>query len=161
MPETSSYGVIIALSRDIIIWCDNCSGQNKNWYLFASLPRVMNDNSNPFLHSVTLKYLETGHTLLSCDSFHGLVERNMRKRGFIYNLHDLVSTVQTTEGGPKILELEVSDFREWDKRVTAGKTLAVPKLKNILVVKFEKKIPNFFSSRSVTQIQISGRSTFS
>lgn len=131
-------------ARDIVIWCDNCSGQNKNWYLFTSLVRVMNSNNHPLLHSVTLKYLETGHTFLSCDSFHGLVEKNMRKRGIIHNFKDLVAVVQTAGGGPKILEMDVSDFREWNKRVTGGKTVTVPKLRDIQVARFQQGSKTMF-----------------
>ena len=52
-------------AKDITIRCDNCSGQNKNWILFTSMVRLLNDNSVPLLNSVTCKYLETGHTFMS------------------------------------------------------------------------------------------------
>ena len=72
-------------ARHITIWCDNCAAQNKNWTLCTSLTRYMNDTKTEMLlNNVTIKYLETGHTFLSADSFHGLVEKNMRKRDKVY-----------------------------------------------------------------------------
>ena len=65
---------------DIVIWCDNCSAQNKNWTLFTSITRYINSNAGVLPKTVTFKYLETGHTFLSADSFHGLVENNVCRR---------------------------------------------------------------------------------
>ena len=43
----------------IIIWADNCTAQNKNWWLYSSLVWCVNQPWGP--QSVTLKYLERGH----------------------------------------------------------------------------------------------------
>ena len=44
-------------ASDIIIWLDNCSAQNENWYLYTTMARILNDKSLPNLESVTFKYL--------------------------------------------------------------------------------------------------------
>lgn len=46
--------------RDFIFWADNCTVQNKNSILFSTF--VLLKNTVPTLNSITLKYLETGHT---------------------------------------------------------------------------------------------------
>lgn len=120
-------------AKNITIWSDNCSGQNKNWVLFKSLVRIMNDEKvMPHLNSVTvtIKYLETGHTFMSCDSFHGLVEKSMRIKEMIYNFSDFVSAIQTAGGAPKTIEMQVADFSNWDRHVTSGKTASVPKIRD-------------------------------
>ena len=40
-------------SRDVVIWADNCSGQNKNWFLFTSIVQCVN-TWGP--NSITMKY---------------------------------------------------------------------------------------------------------
>ena len=47
--------------------------------------------------------------------------------------------MQRSEGSttsPKTIEIPPEDFRFWDKRVTSGKTVAVPKIRDIVEVKF-------------------------
>ena len=53
---------------NVTIWADNCAGQNKNWLLFSALAWCVNAEWGP--HSVTLKYLEKGHTFMKADSIH-------------------------------------------------------------------------------------------
>ena len=118
-------------AKDIVIWCDNCSAQNINWNLFTSINRYINSNAGVLPQTVTFKYLETGHTFLSANSFHGLVENNMRPRKNVYNFHDFVTVIQPCGGAPKTVEMHYHDFVKWDKRVSGGKTVKIPYLKQI------------------------------
>ena len=118
-------------AKDIVIWCDNCSAQNINWNLFTSINRYINSNAGVLPQTVTFKYLETGHTFLSANSFHGLVENNMRPRKNVYNFHDFVTVIQPCGGAPKAVEMHYHDFVKWDKRVSGGKTVKIPYLKQI------------------------------
>ena len=64
---------------NIVIWLDNCSAHNKNWFLYTTIARLLNnEETEPAVSSVTLKYLEPGHTFLSYDSFHGHVDNTIR-----------------------------------------------------------------------------------
>jgi hypothetical protein len=54
-------------AKHVIIWSDNCNSQNRNWFKFANLVKIINDN-NIVQEKITLKYLEVGHTYMSCDS---------------------------------------------------------------------------------------------
>ncbi|GFR77097.1 hypothetical protein ElyMa_000499700 [Elysia marginata] len=118
-------------AKDIVIWCDNCAAQNKNWTLYTSIARFMNSSADFVPQTVTLKFLETGHTFMSADSFHGQVETNMRRKKNVFNFHDFmtVPVIQTCGGSPKTVEMQPQDFTEWDKRVSGGKTVKVPLLK--------------------------------
>ncbi|GFR65787.1 C-type lectin [Elysia marginata] len=78
-------------AKDIVIWCDNCAAQNKNWTLYTSIARFMNSSADIVPQTVTLKYLETGHTFMSADSFHAQVETNMRRKKNVFNFHDFVT----------------------------------------------------------------------
>ena len=59
----SAYIKIVQLtnSNHIIFWCDNCSGQNKNWSLYTVFAQCVNQPWGPDL--IRIKYLEKGHTL--------------------------------------------------------------------------------------------------
>ena len=86
----------------------NSTESIKNWFIYTPLARMMNNddlNTEPEVTSVTPKYLEHGHTFLSCDSIHGHVEENMIRMMNLHNFSDIVSPVQTSGGGPKTIEL--------------------------------------------------------
>ena len=51
------------LCQNLKLWCDNCSGQNKNWTLFGALAHYLNKPSVS-LHSITLKFFGKGHTFM-------------------------------------------------------------------------------------------------
>ena len=139
-----SISMLAEDAKDIVIWCDNCSAQNKNWTLFTSITRYINSNAGVLPKTVTFKYLKTGHTFLSADSFHGLVENNMRRKKNVYNFHDFVTVVQTCGGAPKTVEMQYHDFVEWDKRVSGGKTVKIPYLKQIQEAQFRAGSKSLF-----------------
>ena len=50
---------------NVVIWADNCGGQNKNWFLLTALVLCVN-SWGP--ESVTLKFLEKEHTFMAADN---------------------------------------------------------------------------------------------
>ena len=54
------------------LWSDNCSGQNKNKYLFAMYTYFWAKFNATIYH----RYLTTGHTQNDCDSLHSIIERS-------------------------------------------------------------------------------------
>ena len=53
--------------KHITLWADNCSGQNKNWYLFSALIKEINIQGGN-AEMITIKFFEPGHTFMSADS---------------------------------------------------------------------------------------------
>ncbi|KAK3778587.1 hypothetical protein RRG08_047871 [Elysia crispata] len=135
--DTSAFIKAISMmaedAKDIVIWCDNCSAQNINWNLFTSINRYINSNAGVLPQTVTFKYLETGHTFLSADSFHGLVENNMRPRKNVYNFHDFVTVIQPCGGAPKTVEMHYHDFVKWDKRIQS-RPRGIPEWKKMKII---------------------------
>jgi hypothetical protein len=70
--------------KNVVIWCDNCTSQNRNWSLYANLVRIINDN-RIVQEKITLKYLEVGHTFNSCDNVHSCISRKFNEVHEIYN----------------------------------------------------------------------------
>ena len=57
-------------SRKYLFWADNCSGQNKNWYLFTLFAKVVNSDQWD-VGTFRIKYLHSGHTYMQADLIHG------------------------------------------------------------------------------------------
>ena len=91
----SSYIEFIQQNRDkeeIILYADNCTSQNKNWTLFSSMPRIINDPSVG-ANSITIKYFEPGHTFMAADAVHGSIATKMNRQTAIYDFTDMVNLI--------------------------------------------------------------------
>lgn len=119
----------------IIYFSDNCSAQNKNWYLFSELANIINSDEIS-AETVTVKFLETGHTFMSADSIHADVEKRMKAKKDIcdfddfrqciehknvivktlaysdfYTVKNFKSTTQVQRAGVQLAEMRVVQFR--------------------------------------------------
>nr|CAI5840918.1 unnamed protein product [Callosobruchus analis] len=61
-------------AHDIILWMDNCAGQNKNAIFFCALFMFMNSDYCE-VNSVTINYLVSGHSYMAADGLHGKIEQ--------------------------------------------------------------------------------------
>ena len=52
---------VVGIPAHALFWADNCSGQNKNWWLLTGLLQCVN-TWGP--QTITLKYLEKVHTFM-------------------------------------------------------------------------------------------------
>ena len=118
-------------SEHVTIWCDNCSGQNKNWMLFSSLVHLMCSQSP--IQTLTLKFFEKGHTFMSDDSFHHQVENGIWEVKKLYDFQDFVRCVESK--GTTVL-MESKDFVSFRNEKVLQKTQAIQRslkcLKSIL-----------------------------
>lgn len=73
--------------KHIVLWLDNCAAQNKNWGLFSYLVYLIN-SKEVNLQTVTMRYLEVGHTYMSADEFHHQVELSLKRKKRLYNFED-------------------------------------------------------------------------
>lgn len=66
--------------ENFIIWCDNCTSQNKNWFLFTAMVTFVNSHvASRSIESITFKYLTKGHTHMTANSLHGNIEQALKK----------------------------------------------------------------------------------
>ena len=56
-------------AEHITFFADNCNAQNKNRLLLSALVRLVNDERIT-AKTITIKYLEVGHTYMTADSVH-------------------------------------------------------------------------------------------
>nr|CAH7722524.1 unnamed protein product [Callosobruchus chinensis] len=79
--------------REITIWLDNCAAQNKNWSLYCFFVYLIN-SSEVNLNLLKVKYLQTGHTFMSADSFHHQVEKSLKQTGKVLDFEDFMMCVK-------------------------------------------------------------------
>ena len=123
--EISSKG-----TQQFYIGADNCSAQNKNWTLYTALTAEVNKENGPRL--VTIKYFEPGHTFMSVDSFHCIVEQRLKQKNNVYDFNAFVDIINFT-GDAK--ELSHSDFIEYPKGVSSGKYASFRKCESCIISK--------------------------
>ena len=101
--------------ENVTFWVDNCSAQNKCWWLFTALCDAINNERNMDLQSVTLKYFEKGHSFMSADSYHRLVEKGMKSVKNVYDFDDWLG-VFDIDG--KSVVLNSADFIAYPRGVS-------------------------------------------
>ena len=120
--------------KNFVFWCDNCSGQNKNWTLFTCCCYLLNAQDST--ETITIKYFEKGHTFMSADSFHHQIEKAMRMQKNVYDFDDFEKIIQSKGN---VLPMTEGDFRDWENGVSQGQFAAEkPLLCNVQVVQFRK-----------------------
>jgi len=104
--------------RKIIIYADNCIGQNKNNYLLWFLHWIVNlDN---VCQEIECNFLIKGHTKFSCDRHFGLAKLQYKKEDFIETYSEVLDIIKNSSQtnvvvpirNPSTNQLNV-DFYNW------------------------------------------------
>ena len=95
----------------VVIFAHRCSAQNKCWFLYTALCNAVNSNLNETLQSVTLKYFERGHSFMSADSYHHLVEKGTNEKKNIYDFQEFVDVLKIND---EAIVMKSSDFLDFD-----------------------------------------------
>lgn len=82
LPETTS----------IILWSDSCGGQNRNHKLCILLHHFL--ASHRTLQTITLRFLQSGHSFMSCDRDFGIVEKAVKKKQSIWTPNEYVAIMR-------------------------------------------------------------------
>lgn len=126
-------------AKEITIWMDNCAAQNKNWALYCFLIHFINSDYTT-INSLKLKYLQTGHTFMSADSFHHQVEKSLKQKGKVIDFDDYKTCVQISNSGrTTCIDMAVNDFldvTDCSSRFKLSKTEPKPLLSKFCEVHF-------------------------
>jgi len=68
----------------VSLFCDSCPGQNKNNQVFSAIFWFMNKVAIN-INSVSITYLQPGHTYMPEDSVHSAIDSNLKKK--LFRLH--------------------------------------------------------------------------
>lgn len=99
--------------KSVTFYSDNCAGQNKNKFV-AAMYSFATTTYN--IHSITHKFLVTGHTQNEGDSMHSRIEQEKKrvlKGGPIYVPSQWIPVIRLAKknGEPyKVFEMDTSDF---------------------------------------------------
>lgn len=108
-------------AKNIIIWVDNCSAQNKNWTFFSFLIYIVNSGEIN-ADKIVIKFFEAGHTFMSADSFHHRVELSMKRmKNKIYDFEDFYTAVISAGKNVIPKKMDHNDFYEWQDYTTQYK----------------------------------------
>ena len=120
---------------NVTLWLDNCAGQNKCWTLYTALVHLVNLPTGP--QKVTLKYFTVGHTFMSADSFHHMVEQEMKRMKQVGDWRDFVQCVSRCGS---VVEMKADDFLKFESGLSQGRESRAtrPKLENVVVAQFRK-----------------------
>lgn len=123
--------------RNFHLWADNCTAQNKNWYLYTAMVIMLNSPQNE-IESITISYLTKGHTHMSADSVHGNIDRKMTRNQSIFDFEDFKTIVLQARSHIKVLEPNV--HYDWPKKKRSPRLNNDPlkdfQLSSIVKVKF-------------------------
>lgn len=131
--------------EEVTIWADNCTSQNKNWTFFSFLIYIVNTNKIA-AKKITIKYFEPGHTYMSADSFHHLVELNLKRHPKCYDFADFANAVRSCKSDVMVKEMQCQDFKKWPclttpyqlQKINKNNSSCRPLLKEICLVIAER-----------------------
>lgn len=91
---------------EITTWSDTCAAPNHFLCMLIYLV-----NTSPHLKVINVKYLESGHTYLQCDSMHAIIERKKKPRK-IYSIGEMRMVVETARLDPKPYSCKIQNYTE-------------------------------------------------
>lgn len=110
-------GNITRNKKKLIVWSDNCSGQNKNQMLIFLWLYLI---SKGILEEVHQKFLVVGHSYLSCDRDFALIEKKKRKAKCEVSLDLVKIMVAARENNPfTVTVMEPINFFDFSKACKA------------------------------------------
>jgi len=95
--------------EEVTTWSDTCAAQNRNYHLLFMIIYFVNTSSH--VRVVNLKYLESGHTYLQCDSMHACIERKKKTRK-IFNIGEMRVIIETARNDPRPYKCKIQNYTE-------------------------------------------------
>ena len=101
-------------AEKLMLWCDNCGAQNKNWTLHTALVLIVN-SGHYNCKEVQIKYLEKERIFfMSADSFHAQVEKTINHHKNVWTFDDLSQHVETSGKNSKVIPLQPEGCWQWE-----------------------------------------------
>lgn len=161
--------------KELSLFSDTCSGQNRNQNVLAMLYYFVHYKSR-HIEIIEQKFLESGHSMMECDSMHSAIERAKRNLS-VYTMNDWLNIFKMSRSnrGKKkndqynVKEFKFTDFLDFKKlaqdiiknrlKNTVGEKVQWLKIKNFRI---EKSNPNVVKYRynysgDYSEINIIGR----
>lgn len=100
---------------------DTCGGQNRNQFVCTALLFAVNKKTN--LDLIDLKFMESGHSYLECDSMHATIERKSKHKN-IYTTREWALLISTARLNPRPYQVNVMSYNDfYDLKDLVGRTV--------------------------------------
>lgn len=137
-------------NRNIILYSDGCSAQNRN----VTLSNALLNLSIQYNITIEQKYLERGHTQMEADHMHSLIERKLRNTN-INVPADYVGVFLQARQNPSPFEvkyLTFDFFKNFDSikilsSIRPGRKVGDPVVTDIRALKYDERGNVFFKIR--------------
>lgn len=111
--------------EELILWSDSCGGQNRNIKLTLMMKAAL--HTQPNLKSISLRFLEPGHSFLPNDTDFSKIETRLKQHQRLYTVQDYLSVMKQCKiNNPlKVLEMKKEDFvgsKTLEKNIVNRKT---------------------------------------
>lgn len=100
----------------VSLFCDSCPGQNKNNQVISAIFWFMNKVAIN-INSVSITYLQPGHTYMPVDSVHSAIDSNLKKK-IVWAPSEWPTIIVNSRNKPKPYEvfvLNYTDFKDFKK----------------------------------------------
>lgn len=127
--------------KNVLLYCDSCSGQNKNRIVLAAINHFLHISKN--IEVVQINYLLPGHTYMPVDSVHAVIEKEV-KNLIVWSPDQWPTYIESARKRPKpynVNVIEHSDFINWNtitEETFTTSSLKEFKMKDIRVATFKK-----------------------
>ena len=134
---TSSYIRLLRECRnnkEVLIWADNCAGRS------SSLPWFSVNTWGP--DSVTLKYLQKGHTFMAADGLHGEIGKVLKKETQVVTFSDFVKVCSKASKKSKTIIMDLPDLYSFTKenRCRNSEKVRIPPSGNKVYKRFRQDV---------------------
>lgn len=102
--------------KHVILYCDSCSGQNRNRAMLVMLHTFLQEFAK-HLETIKIVFLLPGHTYMPVDSVHATIERFIKKR-IVWAPSEWETIIANARINPKpfdVVRMQHSDFQNWKK----------------------------------------------
>ena len=124
----------------VVFWADNSIEQHKNYVLFTALLQHINACTlERNLETVTIRYLEQGHTFLAPENVHGSICNGMRKVKAIYDFEDFASVCRNSSKKSNVLTMQAGDFYDFTSGFKNAKEVEVP-LNSLCEIRLQRNL---------------------
>lgn len=124
--------------EDLVLWSDSCGGQNRNIKIVTMLKAVL--NGHPTLKTITLKFLEPGHSFLPNDTDFSKIEYQLKYHERIYTPEEYINVMKICKKLKplRVYRMQKQDFisvSKFEKKIVSRKTFTTKEKVNWLRTK--------------------------
>lgn len=96
--------------KQLILWSDSCGGQNRSIKLILMLMYILHNHET--LESISMRYLQSGHSFLPNDSEFGEVETALKRFQHLYTDEHYMKVMKEcrTKNGFEVKRMSAEDF---------------------------------------------------